>query len=328
MNIQDYQLAVQVAIGAAKGKTATDFSVQGDLDQMIRGAFLEKIGVEKIDQRAYRKYKTEVFEIIEDAINPIINDRLSEVMGRFAEVRNVDFGDKPEFIIDNPELFEVAVIADGTTNLRRQRIENGKLPVEMRTYGIKIYDELYRFLAGRINWTQLVEKVAKSFERKLAEDIFNAIYGSYDRLDTGYKYTGSYNENAILDVLAHVSASTGNAMIVGTKQALARLRPEYIGGGGKDSYNALGYLAIFHGYEVVEMTQSMRAGTNDFALPNSDLLILPSSSEKIVKVVHEGQALVQDEQLSASQEIEHTITKKMGIAVPLAGNQFGVVRLR
>src|SRR6185312_3684457 len=102
--MNEYNLAVEVAKGVALGKTATDFSIQGDVDKMIRGAFLERLGVEVINYNTYRREQATVFEIIEQTISPIINDRLVETMGRFAEVRNVDWGDSLEFQIENPEL--------------------------------------------------------------------------------------------------------------------------------------------------------------------------------------------------------------------------------
>lgn len=321
----NYKLALDVAKGIGLGKTATDFSLSGDVDQMIRGAFLEEIGVEQIDFNTYRENKYKIFRILQETISPIVNDRLEETMGRFAEVRNVAWGDTTRFEIENPDLFDVAVIADGTANLRRQRLDNGYVDVAMTNYGISIYDEFYRFLAGRTNWAVMVDKVAKSYEKQIAESVYAAIYGSYDNLEAEFKYTGSYDEDELLDVLAAVEAVYGNAIVVGTKAALRKIKPEYVGGATKDAYNALGHIGVFGGYDTVALEQFFKAGTNEFALSNTDLLILPSTSEKIVKIVHEGDAIIQDKQNDSDLTIEHTFIKKAGVGLGIT-NRFGIVR--
>lgn len=322
--MSNYNLAVEMAKGVGLGQSMTNYSAQ-DVDIVIRKAFLEEIGVENIDFNTYRENKYKIFRIIQETVSPIINDRLVETMGQFAEVRNVAWGDTTVFDVENPELFDVAVIADGTANLRRQRLDNGKMDVQMSNYGIAIYDEFYRFLAGRTNWSQMVDKVAKSYEKKMAESVNAAIFGAYDDLDNAFKYTGSYSEDEVLKVLAHVEALYGSAMLVGSKAALAKIKPDYVGDASKDGYNALGHLSVFRGYDVVALSQYMKAGTNELGLSATDILVLPSAGEKIVNIVHEGDAIVQDKQNDSDLTIEHTFIKRAGIGLSVA-NGFGIIK--
>lgn len=322
MNTEVNKLALDFAKGQVEAnKTSTE------VNATLRAAFFDRIGVESIsDINTYRQHKYTIFQIISETISPIINDRLDNVMGTFAEVRNIGWGDSQVFDIQNPELFEVSVIADGTSNLRAQRIQNGKMTVPMGTMGVKIYDEFYRFLAGRIDWVQLVDKVAKSYEKKLSEIVYDAIYGSYNNLDAEFKYTGTFDEEEVLRVLANVEAVYGAAVLVGTKPALAKLKPEYIGDNSKDSYNALGYHTTFRGYEVMALTNSFKPQTYEFALSNTDLLVLPAADHKIVKVVHEGDVIVVDEQnVSGDLSIEHTFIKKAGVGIAKT-DKFGIIR--
>lgn len=320
----NYKIAVELAKEVGLGKTLTQFSAK-DADQMIRGAFLEEIGVEQIDFNTYRENKYKIFRILQETINPIVNERLENSMGSFAEVRNVTWGDTTEFIIENPELFDVAVIADGTANLRRQRLDNGRVHVDMNNYGISIYDEFLRFLAGRVNWASMVDKVAKSFEAHISTSVATAIFGSYDSLDTDLKFSGTYDEEEIINIAQRIEAIYGSAVIVGTKAALNKIKPEYVGGATKDNYNAIGHLGVFNGYETVALAQTVKPGTNEFAISNTDLLILPSTSEKFVKIVHEGDAIILDKQNDSDLSIEHTFVKKVGVGLGIA-NRFGIVR--
>lgn len=323
--MSNYNLAVELAKEVGLGQTPTQFSAS-DADKMIRGAFLEHIGVEKIDHRIYRRNKPVIFDILEETITPIINRRLEDSMGRLAEVRNIGWGDTTEFLVDSADLFEVAVVADGTANIRRQRMDSGRIDVTMSTYAVSIYEEFYRFLAGLVNWGALVDKVARSFEHEIAVSAYNALYGSYDVLDTDNKYAGTFNEAEVLRVLQTVEAHAGNAVIVGTKAALAKIKPEYVGGATKDGYNALGYLGVFRGYETIALAQAYRPNSGEFALSPTDLLVLPSGSEKLIKIVHEGDAIIQDKQNDSSLDIEHTFIKKAGVGLAVA-KDYGIIRL-
>lgn len=316
---------IKLALDLSKGQVNGNFS-KADANNVLRSAFLEKIGTDEISYDVYRQNKYVIFQIIQETISPIINDRLEETMGRFAEVRNVAWGDTIVFDVENPALFDVSVVADGTANLRKQRVANGKMTVDLTTYGVAIYDEFYRFLANRIDWGKLVDKVAKSYEKKIAESVNAAIYGSYNSLDALFKYSGTFAEAELLRVLQAVEALYGSAIVVGTKAALAPIQPAYAGNQTKDEYNALGYVGTFRGYDTVALTQSFKPNSNDFNLSNTDLLILPNTSDKIVKIVTEGTAIVEDVQnIQGDLSIEHYLIQKAGVGLSLT-NKFGIVR--
>lgn len=323
------KLAVDLASNKVQPKNQEFNNV--DPDEVLRKAFLAHIGTDKIDYQIYRRNKTAIFEIIEETITPVINDRLAQVMGRFAEVRNMNWGDKAEFIIEDPSLFEVSVTVDGTGNLNRQRLDNGKLEVKMKNYSISIYDEFYRFLAGQVRWAYLIDKVAKSWENKIAQDVNNALFGAYPSIDAAFKFSGTYDEDEIIRVCQNIEAYYGSAMIVGTKAALKPLKPVYgndiTGNAYMDEYNRLGHIGRFYGYETVALEQSFKPGTYDFAINNKDLLIIPANSDRFVKIVTEGTPLVFDEHNTQGDlSMEHTFIQKAGVAVSLA-NVYGLIQI-
>lgn len=316
------ELAVDLANNDIKnGKSAKD------ANEVLRAEFLEHIGTDNIDFNTYRKHKYEIFEIIQETITPIINNNIEQAMSGYAEVHNLDWGDTIVFDITNPELFEVAVIADGTGDLRRQRIENGRLPVNVETLGVAIYDEFYRFLAGRINWGELVNKVVRSMEKEIATRVHTALFGAYADIDTEFKYSGSFNEDAFLEVLTRVETLYGSAMIVGTQAAVRKIKPDYNAYSDqmKNERNNLGYVAKYMSYDVVIIPQSFNPGTYDYAINDDYLLILPNNGEKFVKIVNEGTAIIHETQnMQGGQTIEHYLQQKVGVAVTLV-NQYGMV---
>jgi len=311
------------------------FSSQGlsmaEGEDIFRREIFEAIGLDiskPFTPRMYSRHKEDIFAIIEDTLAPIINDRLEAQMGPFAEVRNMAWGDTVIFDVENPDLFEVSIITDGTGNLRRQRMDNGKLTVELETMGIKVYDEFYRFLAGRINWAGVINRVVKSFERKVAEMVQAVLFQAHPTFDSRFIYTGVYNEDKIIEVCSMVEALYGSAMILGTKQALAPLKPAYAGDSVKDQYNQLGHVGTFRSYDTVAMVQSFKAGTYDFNLSNDMLLVLPASAERFVKILTEGTPHIYDfHNVQGDQSIEHYYTQKIGVGLALA-REYGVITLQ
>lgn len=313
----------QLAFDLYKG-TVKNFTVK-ETNDVLRKAFLDRIGLETFTAKEFRRHKVEIFEILEETVTPIVNDRLEQQMGEFADVRNLALGDTIVFDIEDPKLFEVANIARGTHNLRKQRIQNGKLPMEMERMGVAVYEELERFLSGRIDWARIVDKVIKSFEREIAVRVQNALFTGHTAYASDYIYSGAYDENELLRILGNVEAMYGSAQIVGTKQALAKIQPEYIGSGGKDNYNALGYLGIYRGYRTVELAQTNVAGTQVHNLAN-DLLILPASEGKFVKIVTEGEATVEEHNnYMGDGSKEFLFAQNVGVAVAIA-KYYGIVR--
>lgn len=314
-------------------KNQTNFSAGGmnyskeEANQALRKAFFEEIGVESIDDiYAYREHKQKIFRILSEKITPVINERIEDSVSQFAEIRQVGWGETVEFEVENPELFKVSRTAVGTANLIRQRIDNGRLKMVTDNYSIKIYDELYRFLSGRVDWAAMIDKVARSYERKMAERINELLFGSYNNLENEFKYSGSFNEDELLELLARVETLYGSAMLVGSKAALAKVKPEYVGGVTKDQRNAQGYIREFLGYRCVELTNAFKTGTYDFVLDPNQLLILPASDSKFVKIVLEGNAIINDfENAQGDQSIEHSFIQRAGIAISLT-DKYGIVR--
>jgi hypothetical protein len=96
----------------------------------------------------------------------------------------------------------------------------------------------------------------------------------------------------------------------------------------KDTLNTLGHYGVFKGTELREIAQAHAPGTNNFAINDSFLMVLPTGGEKLVKIVFEGEAIV-DEATgldNADMSMEYTFIKKHGLAV-LSSKKYGIYRL-
>ena len=328
-NLTDSHL-IALAIDGAENKVQGNYSVK-DASDKIREAMIEHFGTSKLTYREFRNNKNEFFEFVEETVTPLLHRRLEDTFNAFAEVRSLEYGDMFKFNVPNNDLFKVATIAEGSTNIRRKRLEGTEFTVETGNIAVGIYEELVRFLAGRVDWAAYIDKMARSFERDIALRISNALYGSYDSLSSTYAATVSAGDEqtkeTVLDIAAHVEAEHGSVVILGTRSALSKLKPEYSSDAQDGRRNELGYFGIVDGYDTLAIPQFHHVGTDEFAIDDKTLLILPQPDEKIVKVVLEGTALVME--VNGRQEdlqVQYDVIQRVGV-LALTSSKYGVVKL-
>jgi hypothetical protein len=335
---------VKLAVDLAKGKVQ-NFSAQESNDT-LRNAFADLMefslegtnGV--IDRKTFRRHKTEIFEILEEIINETLQEGLKSQFDGFAEYRNLAWGDENKFIVPANNIFRVAMISDGNGNIRRQRLRDGQeFSISLDTYGIKIGEDFHRFLAGRVQWSELMSGIAESFKRDLTQRIYNAVYSSYGKYNGTYHKTGTLTEDELVELAMHIEARTGEKVAVyGTKLALRKLAPAdalnftnasgYITEEMRNKRNQVGFYGEISGIELREIEQSHAYGTDDFAIDNNMILVLPQNADKMVKVVNEGDAIIQDLQAGQSADMmqEYFICNRFGVSV-ITSKVFGFVKL-
>ena len=323
---------IQVAIDTAQGTVQGNFSAR-EGSEAIREAMVEMFGTSKLDYKTFRRHKNDVFEFIEETVTPATHKKLEETFAKFADFRSVPYGDQNKFLVPNTELFPVATIAEGSGNIRRKRLEGSEFTVEVSNVAVGIYEELVRFLAGRVDWAMYVQKLVDSFERDIAQRISSALYGSFDEL--GESYSASVGADAptmkeeVMDIAAHVEAEHGSVVIVGTKSALKKLDPEYYSDGQAGARNQQGYFATIDGYDALAMPQFHKSGTDEFAIDNDSILILPQPDEKIVNVVLEGTAIVREANGSETSredlQVQYDVIQRVGVLV-INARKYGMVK--
>ena len=318
---------VKMAIDCYNGVVPTQFS-KDEVNDALRKNLLDLCGGE-FNYKSFRRNKTQVFEIIEEALDVLTGTYIEEQFANFAEVRNLAWGDTNIFTVTDQNLFKVATIADGTNNLRRQRIDKGSLTIVPVMEGVKIYEEFERFLAGRIDWVEMVNRVAKSYAVNLATRVYSAIFASYSNLSATYATTGSFSLSTFETMVDHVQGATGSEVAVyGTRASLAKVVPGYISNNMIDDKNGIGFFAKIDGINLYEIKQAHIPGTDNFAINDGFLLILPTGGQKIAKVVIEGDALIEDVPggSNADDSMEYIFRKKAGVGI-LAPSKYGFYKL-
>lgn len=315
---------VQLGIDLCKN-TLGNFSAD-EAEHTLRQSLVKLTGGEKFDPKAFRRNKIAVFEVMEEILDVMIQEGLENQYSDFAEYRNVAHGDKPVFMIDDYKLFNVATISSGNANIRRQRLDRSGLTVPTGYKGVKIYEELERFMAGKVDWSKLIAKVQASFNAQMSADIYAALVSGYTGLSAPYKYSGTWDLTQFNTLVSHIEAATGlKSMVFGTKLALQNASPAQLAYNGQliEQRNNEGFYRVIDGTVFAEIKQAHTPGTDAFAISNKDLIVVPDGQEKIIKIVVEGGSeIVEDQSQNADESKEYLFKMKYGVAVATA-NRYG-----
>lgn len=326
---------VKLAVDAYHGNVQ-QYSV-GQSQDVLRQALIEANGGSTtLDYRKIRDGKCgNLFTLIETILDRTVEEGLtgSEFFNAMVDYRNVAEGDKNLFYVKDKNLFVVSETADGTQGVRRQRLggmSETSIPTSLKT--VKIYEELSRVLAGRVDFNEMISDVSKSFTQKLLEDI-QSVWNGATADDFGgavyFPAAGNYDEDKLLEVISHVEAASGGqvATILGTKKTLRNLAPSIQGSDSKSDLYNMGYYGKFYGNPVVMTPQRHKIGSTEFILPDNVLTIV-AGDQKPIKVVREGNSIVLlgNPMDNADLTQEYFYGEKWGVGIVLAGDNAGIGR--
>lgn len=317
-----------VEIDSASKGVATKYA-QSDMESKLRAQMVEVFGKENPSYIEVSRNPNAgaFFAILEEFIGTSASVSLAEAIP-YAEFRNVAWGDSITFEIENSDLFDVVTIANGNGNIRRQRIENGVVTVSTKAYGIKIFDNFKRFLAGRVNWSTMVSKVTASYVKHVKELVFTALYAAAPvngNAAFNVNDGGAFAIQSVLDIVDHVQAETqSDVAIVGTRQALRKLAPVIATDEANRDMYQNGFYTTAEGYKLIPIDQMHVKNTFTFLLSNKTLLIVPMDSTGFVKVVEEGTPLITDKAIgeNADMSVEYMFYREVGVAV-VTGSKYG-----
>lgn len=317
----------KMAIDLYRG-SITNYSKEDQLEVFRQELIELNGGSTKITPKSFRKHP-EMFEVIETALDILVEEGIQEQFDDFVETVVLDWGDTQVFTIPENRLFDVALVSDGNLDLRRDRLDSGEVTVRTQTYAVALYEEMHRLLAGKVDFPRMVDKVAQSYNNKIRTEIYNAIFDSYDGLAPAYRATGTFTEGTLSTLIAHVEAATGSeAVIMGTKTALSRITNAELADSQRENRSQMGYYGVFYGTDMVEIRQAHRPGTSDFAISNDFLIVTPRGVDPFVKLVLEGDSIISEtaEGVRNDMQREYKFIKKAGFAV-LASSKYGMYRL-
>lgn len=326
---------VKLAVDGYKNRVEK-YSVSQSQDAIQKALIELNNGSTKLDYKAIRDGKCSgLFAFIEETLSKTAIEGLlgDEFFNALVDFRNVAEGDQNIFIVEDSNLFVIDDVADGTQGIRRQRLGGSHevaIPTTMKM--VRIYEELNRVLAGRVDFNHFINVVADSFRQKMLNDIYTLWSGATADDLGGVAYfptAGTYDEEELLDLIAHVEAAAGGkpATIVGTKKACRKLVASIQADSAKEELHNLGYYGKFYGTPVVVTPQRHKVGSTEFVF-DDDVLTIIAGDDKPIKFVYEGDPIVLmgDPMQNADFTQEYLYGEKYGLGIVLAGGNAGIGR--
>jgi len=327
LNIQEVR---EMAYDLYKGRTA-NFD-KNSANEAIKNIILEAAGcADKWDMYKFMDNKYKVFAIMREILTPVVAEAVNNRFDAWVDIEDIALGDTKEFDVLNMDLFEIGYVADGTSELRRQKLVNGKLAMTQFQLGAKIYTEFDDFRRGRVDFNQMIDRLALSFEAKIGEIIVKGVEQAYDKKGAFTNVAGAFATEEMLKIVQKVEAKAGQeAVIYGTKVALAELVKEegfVAAESDLEEIKHMGHVGMWHGCKVVEIPQFINR--KDQLVLNDNLLYVIPNGTKIVKILFEGDVdviEVADPAVRKDMQFEYMFMRRLQMGIAKA-SVYGVYQL-
>lgn len=334
----------RIILDCSKGQIPTAYaSMDKDArEDAVRQELLNIMGLEKFEKRAFRKairkpeVKVATFEIIEEIVNENFktdSNTLSRFAQLFCDIRNLALGDENLFYVEGKHSLVVSEYSGSHMTVRKQRFQSGQsFSLEMRNFIIGVFVYVEQLLAGRQDLATFVMALNEAVAKKVDAMIVTAFEAGLTNIPTAYKVNGSYNEANILAMLEKLEAVNGQVKprLVGTSSGLRKLQGiENLATAGrlsekmKDQLNEQFFMPVWNGYECVELANTIKEGTIDELVLDSNKIYAVCGDQKICQVVFEGDSMVKensgDEFYNADMTIDYTLAYKANASVAYSG---------
>ena len=294
---------VKLALDTLHGNVKGDFS-KAEASDTLQQALIEANGGSTVVSPKTFYRGSALYTIVEELMPLLVNEGLtgSEPFMNLVDYRNIAEGDEDRFWTEDKAEFIVSNIADGTTSIKRQRLNAGQyVTIDTQMRAIKVFEELNRLMSGRVDFQKFVDRVSTSFSHQMRQDILAVLEGvttTTAGLNEKYVYTGTLDLAKLRGIIADTEeANNQNATIYGTKVGLAKIIDNSTTGVAlaseqekSDIYN-MGYTGKFFGTPMVAIPNVHKVGTDDPAI-NDNKLYIVASQDKPIKFVNRGDGLL------------------------------------
>ena len=259
-----------------------------DLEDFLRNKINTDILHGATLYQAFRRNNLVLFEIIEEIVNVTIDEDVlnSPFIDAFVEVKNRRLGDNTTFYSEGG-LLSVAAFAGNHWDTNRQALDLGEefnLPKEW--VFIHVYEELERFLLSITPLEKLIDKIYKSLNKFIQDRLYAQFQNVANAVPSDFVASGN-SEEAVGDLCDKVQAAGGydSLTIAGTKSALRKLTaliPDKVfANSQREAKASTGSIGEWEGNKLMIIPQTLKSGTFNLALDNSQLFIMGGDAKPI-----------------------------------------------
>jgi hypothetical protein len=325
-----------LALHAARGTAPANFTA-ATVDEALRGELQAMCS--SINNFMRNRY--DIYDIIITTADEVVPNKVIDVMGTFAEIRQVPQGQKALFKVGKlgrarAKKFLTQVGLSGV--YETFRLDNETFELGGHAVGGAAAIDFERFLDGAENMADLMEIITEGLTDAAFGEVQKCLIAAKDavgRPDANKVIENTFNGDKMFKLVSTVKAYGGSAVIFAAPEFVGEMGPDAIvplakagnqavyHPGDIDAIHNNGYISIFRGTPIVQIPQSFIDENNNTTWINPQFAyVLPAGKEKVVKIVFEGDTQVYDwTNKDNSMEI-HTY-KKMGAAI-LTHHNWGI----
>jgi len=313
----------ELMIRVAMQKPSDKYNIE-QMEETLRTKFNELL---PDGYNSFRRNKNIIFELIQTTIDEVAPNRVVDIIGQFAEVKNFPQGQRPIFKLKTGNQRSRRFITRvGNTGVYEVfRLDSRTIEVPGMAHGGAAIIELEEWLDGRVDFAAMTQSVIDEIVDSIYYETIDAITGAISQMPTANRFlVAGFDHNMMTEAINVARAYGTNANIFCSSEFAGTIEPS--ASFGPVSFSSekealemrdVGYLGKYKGAPVVALPQSFEDRNNRVKVMNPGLaLIIPSggrADEKIVKVSLEGQTIANDYQnQDASMEVQ--VYKKFGVA--------------
>ena len=326
----------ELALHAAKRTAPSTYSVESVDAALLDG--LKELAGDSIN--TFMKNKYDIYEIISQAADEVVPDKVIDAMGAFAEVVQVGQGQKVMFKRGTlgrarAKKFLTQVGLSGV--YETFRLDTDTFTVAFKAIGGAVTMDFERFLDGAESLAELMDVLTEAQVDGIYGEVQKALMNAATStsMPARNKAAGSYDADTLQGIVNTVKTYGGGATIFAAPEFIAAMGPDAIvpaiAGAAQgiyspddiDSIHRFGVIKLFRGTPVVELRQSFLDENNvEKWIHPQYAYILPTGKEKVVKIAMEGNTQMYDF-TNRDNSIEVHTYRKIGVGI-LAFNNWGV----
>jgi len=308
----------ELALHAAKGTAPANFTSED-----VNVSLCAEINALAADYNSYRRNKLDIFEIIQLTADEVIPNQVLQIMGQFAEVKQVANGVRVSFKLKKGKARAKTFITRAAVAgvYETFRLDTDTVDVYPFAYGGAAYIDFERFLSGDEVISDYMEIIIEGLTDAIFTEVQSALQASVTATrPTNTVYSNTYSATELATLVNTVRAYGTGALIYASSEFVASMGADAIAVSTYslkdiDEIRDTGYVTIFRGTPIVRLPQSFTDIDNATKVIGAAYAyIFPTGGEKVVKVVMEGSTIV-DEYQNLDRSFEIQAYKKFGVAI-------------
>ena len=319
------ELAKANAKASLNPSVACSYNGENLSAEALNKTFIQELNELGKTPQDFRENENLIYTLMEVSLTEVLPVKVMQSYGQFADVQTFPQATKPVFRVNISEASKKRAKQFVTKVGLAGRYETFKLDgytleVPTSAYGGAARVEWEELLDGRFTMNDYYSLVLEGLDEKVYQEIARSMEALIDVVKPANKYKDNTWNETQFDRLLQTADVYGKSTIYCTFEFAATMLPADSWRYSEEMKNQAwnnGFFTNYKGHTVVILPQSFEDATNEKKIVNPQFAyIIPTGSEKPVKVAFEGSAQVKSfENRDWSTEIQ--TYQKLGVATYL-----------